>query len=272
MGFKADALPLRYRTCRCRIKCVGEHAVQVGGAANNEDQAETIFKEADQEAPLPQAPLNQVLRPLDEGEFVWPSLDEIRAAQHQQQAPAGSVRGSDRVLRVDQRIWIPRASSDLTQRPCVIAHCGAQGHRGETAMVNHLRRVFHIPNIRGVVHAFVSTCLLCQHVKGAKTIHRPWSETIECNERNGVLHWDFLSMGESFGTSKYLLVLKDHAMHFCELVVCDAADSAVATAAILDWHSRFGVPPVWVSDNGSHFKNEVVAELSKRLKSQQSFT
>ncbi|KAJ8571265.1 hypothetical protein ON010_g5571 [Phytophthora cinnamomi] len=35
---------------------------------------------------------------------------------------------------------------------------------------------------------------------------------------------------------------------------------------------RFGVPPVWVSDNGSLFKNEVVAELSKRLKSQQTFT
>ncbi|OWZ16901.1 hypothetical protein PHMEG_0009234 [Phytophthora megakarya] len=90
--------------------------------------------------------------------------------------------------------------------------------------------------------------MLCPHVKGGKMIKRPWSETINCNERNGVLHWDFLSLGDSFGSSKYLLVLKDHATHFCELVV------------------------VGVSDNGSHFKNEVVAELSRKLKTQQQFT
>ncbi|OWZ16601.1 hypothetical protein PHMEG_0009585 [Phytophthora megakarya] len=114
--------------------------------------------------------------------------------------------------------------------------------------------------------------MLRPHVKGGTLIKRLWSETINCNERNGVLHWDFLSLGDSFGCNKYLLVLKDHATHFCELVVGDAACSGVATAAILDWHSRFGAPPLWVSVNGSHFKNEVVAELSRRLKSQQQFT
>ncbi|POM63297.1 hypothetical protein PHPALM_27403, partial [Phytophthora palmivora] len=212
------------------------------------------------------------LRPLDAEGFTWPTLAEFRTSQQQHQAPAGAMPDKHKVLRVDQRIWVPHACVDLTQRLCVIAHCGAQGHRGEQAMVNHLRKLFHIPDLRNVVHTFVSTCMLCPHVKGGKMIKRPWSETIDCNERNGVLHWDFLSLGDSFGDSKYLLVLKDHATHFCELVVGDAADSAVATAAILDWHSRFGAPPMWVSDNGSHFKNEVVAELSRRLKSQQHFT
>ncbi|POM77265.1 Hypothetical protein PHPALM_5378 [Phytophthora palmivora] len=207
------------------------------------------------------------LRPLDAEGFTWPTLAEFRTSQQQHQAPAGAMPDKHKVLRVDQRIWVPHACVDLTQRLCVIAHCGAQGHRGEQAMVNHLRK---LPTKRRA--HIVSTCMLCPHVKGGKMIKRPWSETIDCNERNGVLHWDFLSLGDSFGDSKYLLVLKDHATHFCELVVGDAADSAVATAAILDWHSRFGAPPMWVSDNGSHFKNEVVAELSRRLKSQQHFT
>ncbi|KAE9205031.1 hypothetical protein PF004_g17671 [Phytophthora fragariae] len=79
-------------------------------------------------------------------------------------------------------------------------------------------------------------------------------------------------MGESYGQSKYLLVLKDHATHYCELVVADTADISVVTEALLDWHSRFGIPPEWVSDNGTHFKNEVVAELCRRLKTKQSFT
>ncbi|OWZ09958.1 hypothetical protein PHMEG_00017261 [Phytophthora megakarya] len=213
-----------------------------------------------------------ILRPLDDEGFVWPSLEEIVAMQHKYQAPPGAVKGVDHALRLNNRLWIPKACTALIRRLCVIAHCGAQGHRGEQAMVNHLRSLFHIADVHRVVHAFVSGCLLCPHVKGGRIVRRPWGETIECNDRNGVLHWDFLFVGESFNDDKYLLVLKDHATHFCELVVCDSADSAVATTAILDWHSRFGAPPVWVSDNGSHFKNEVVAELSRRLKSHQIFT
>ena len=97
-------------------------------------------------------------------------------------------------------------------------------------------------------------------------------ETIECTERNGVLHFDFLYLGESYGASKYLLVLKDHVSHYCELVVSDQADSTTTVDALLAWHSRFGILSMWVSDNGSHFKNEVVAELSRRLKTHQRFT
>ncbi|KAE8963590.1 hypothetical protein PR003_g29766 [Phytophthora rubi] len=79
-------------------------------------------------------------------------------------------------------------------------------------------------------------------------------------------------MGESYGNSKYLLMLKDHATHYCELVVADTADSVVTTEALLAWYSRFGLPPEWVSDQGTHFKNEVIAELCRRLKTHQPFT
>ncbi|KAG3128725.1 hypothetical protein C6341_g24429 [Phytophthora cactorum] len=79
-------------------------------------------------------------------------------------------------------------------------------------------------------------------------------------------------MGASYGSSKYILVLKDHATHYCKLVVADTADSRVTTEALLAWYSRFGIPPVWVSDNGTHFKNEGVTELSRRLRTKQTFT
>ncbi|POM67010.1 Hypothetical protein PHPALM_17050 [Phytophthora palmivora] len=177
---------------------------------------------------------SQVLRPLGQEGFTWPTLEEFRTVQRQHQAPAGAVRDKTDVLRVDQRIWVPRDCSNLTQGLLMIAHCGAQGHRGEQAMVNHLRRLFHIPGMRNVVHTFVSARVF-------------WKQQI-------------------------LASAKGSRNTFCELVECDAADSSVATAAIQDWYSQFGAPPVWVSDNGSHFKSEVVSELSKRLKTQQNFT
>ncbi|GMF56816.1 unnamed protein product [Phytophthora fragariaefolia] len=71
---------------------------------------------------------------------------------------------------------------------------------------------------------------------------------------------------------RLLLDLKDEATHLCELTPCPIPTSAVAVEAILAWHSRFGIPPLWISDQGSHFKNAVVAEVCRRLKSRQDFT
>ncbi len=79
-------------------------------------------------------------------------------------------------------------------------------------------------------------------------VQKPWIETFRCHDRNGALHWDFIYLGESYGPFAYLLVLKDDATHYCELVPCAAPTSVVAVEAILDWHSRFGAPPIWISD------------------------
>ncbi|OWZ16600.1 hypothetical protein PHMEG_0009584 [Phytophthora megakarya] len=64
------------------------------------------------------------LRPLDAEGFTWLTLAELRSSQQQHQAPASAIPGKDKVLRVDQRIWVPHACADFAQRLCVIAHCG----------------------------------------------------------------------------------------------------------------------------------------------------
>jgi hypothetical protein len=217
-------------------------------------------------------PIISTLRPLDYENFVWPTFVEIMLVQSQYEAPPEAERSDNNILTVKNRTWIPSEAKDLILRLFIIAHCGAQGHRGIAAMVEHLRRLFTIDRLHSLASIFVRQCRLCLHSKGGKIIPRPWGETIDCCERNGVLHFDFLSMGESFGDSKYILVLKDHASHFCELVVADTADSTVTVEAFLAWHSRFGLPPSWISDQGTHFKNEVVSELSRRLRTQQEFT
>ncbi|POM60306.1 hypothetical protein PHPALM_30853 [Phytophthora palmivora] len=223
-------------------------------------------------ADAPISPVRLPLRPLDDEHFEWPSLEEISALQSNFTPPIRSERTSDGIFTVDGRIWVPSEATELIQRLCIVVHCGAQGHRGLHAMLTHLRRLFFIDNITKIVTAFVHKCLLCLHSRGGKIIPRPWGETIDCSMRNGLLHFDYLYMGNSYGNSKYLLVLKDHATHYCDLIVADTPDSRVAVEALLDWHARFGLPPEWVSDCGSHFKNEIVAELARRLRTQQRFT
>lgn len=123
-----------------------------------------------------------------------------------------------------------------------------------------------------MVDRFLSRCLLCHHVKVGRVVNRPWSETFRSIKRNEAIHWDYLYLGDSFGDSKYLLVVKDDLTHYCELVPCAQATSMVTAEAILDWHSRFGAPKIWISDNGSHFKNEVMNQVCKRMGCRQSFT
>ncbi|POM64642.1 Hypothetical protein PHPALM_19805 [Phytophthora palmivora] len=65
-----------------------------------------------------------------------------------------------------------------------------------------------------------------------------------------------------------LLVLKNEITHYCELASCTNPTWAVAVEPIRAWHSRFGIPPVWTIDQGSHFKTAVVEEpMQNPLKS-----
>lgn len=77
------------------------------------------------------------------------------------------------------------------------------------------------------------------------------------------VHWDYLYLGGSFGTSKYVLVIKDDSCHFCELYVWNTANSEAAAEAMSAWISHYEMPRTWISDNGSHFKNDVANSLCK---------
>lgn len=55
------------------------------------------------------------------------------------------------------------------------------------------------------------------------------------------------------------------------MIPCDAPTSPVATGAMLWWHSRYGVPKTWISDNATDFKSLVLAQLSKMMKAKQEF-
>ncbi|KAK1938781.1 Gag-Pol polyprotein [Phytophthora citrophthora] len=132
-------------------------------------------------------------------------------------------------------------------------------------MVELLDRRFVLLNVRQMVTRFVNQCLLCKHVKGGQVIQRNWTVDRQVAKRNECLHLDYLCLGDSYGDTLYVLVLKDDLTHYCELVPADAADSQTAVAAILDWNKRFRAPLWWMSDSGSHFKNEVMELLAERL-------
>ncbi|GMF35888.1 unnamed protein product [Phytophthora fragariaefolia] len=150
------------------------------------------------------------LRPMMDANFVFPTLGDIVEAQ----STAGRERArlpvdlleEDGVLVADGRPWVPTGAKDLLARIFVVAHCGSQGHRGQEAMSFALKDWFFIVKLEDKIAQFIRQCLLCKHFKGSRLIPRPYGPLLTPTKRNEVVHWDFLSLGDSYGDSAYLLV------------------------------------------------------------------
>ncbi|OWZ19919.1 hypothetical protein PHMEG_0005744 [Phytophthora megakarya] len=147
------------------------------------------------------------LRPLSDDAFVFPTLDEVREAQQ----AAGRERSRLRVAReeedgvttIEGLSWVPNGAKKLLERLFVVAHTGAQSHRGQDPVNTVLQERFWIDCLHEKVATFIRGCLLSE-------------------KRNEVLHWDFLYLGDRYGDNTYLLVAKDELTHyFPDMLISD---------------------------------------------------
>ncbi|KAE9009233.1 hypothetical protein PR001_g16486 [Phytophthora rubi] len=213
-------------------------------------------------------------QPAPEATQVSARADEVlrQQTQFKNSLKTSEFTLHDGCILIEGRMWIPSQATELIKRLMVIAHCGSQGHRGEQPMTTLLRDRFHVEYLGRRVEEFIRKRLLCKHVKGGMLVQRPWGPTYEAKERNEGVHWDFLTMGDSFGENRSILVIKDALTHYCELFPTPHCDSGTAAAGLLDWYKRYGKPQVLISDQGVHFRNETIASLCSRLKIPQDFT
>jgi Integrase core domain len=104
-------------------------------------------------------------------------------------------------------------------------------------------------------------------------VPRPLGTQLHATKPNEILHFDFLYIGLSRdGKYQYLLLLKDDLGGYLWLVPCRTADAAATVNALMRWLAVFGVVLLWISDRGSHCKNEVVRQVQKGLKAKHHFT
>ncbi len=66
--------------------------------------------------------------------------------------------------------------------------------------------------------------------------------------------------------NNYVLGLKDDLSGYVWLMMAIKCESMIVSTAIQNWICTFTVVDFWVSDQGSHFKNQFVHELSTKLK------
>ena len=172
--------------------------------------------------------------------------------------------------------WIPYDDVELRHSLLIVAHCGTAGHKSIGRAKEHLKDFYWITK-NADIQSFCSTCLQCKQVKGGYQIPRPLSWQVHGTVPNEVLCFDFIHMGKVSKNTphnyEYILVLKDSFSNFVRLVPCEApTNSTEAVNAILDWFGLFGPVDLFMSDQGSHFKNQVMEDLTRRYDNSHHFT
>jgi transposase InsO family protein len=181
--------------------------------------------------------------------------------------------GSTGLLVNDQgKIWIPTNAISMQVRLCVIAHCGRGGHRGHQVTLSAIQDHYCWQGMSKDRRVFVGSCFHCIASAPGETTTQPRGEALHATKPYEVIHFDYLYMGPSVDEAKYVLIVKDDYSNYVLLKQCKTADADSTSAVLIEWFAAFGVAQKWVSEQGSHFKNQVMTEVQKQLGKKHHFS
>jgi hypothetical protein len=202
-------------------------------------------------------------------EFQWPTKDDLKAAQDEQEYIPGNLDLVDNLLEKREKIWVP--TRELQIRIMIIAHCSRSGHRGGDTTAQIVLGKFWWQTVVEDCRQFVQNCLHCSINEG-KVVPRPIAEQMHATVRNQIIHYDYLYINEKNPNFSYILVIKEDFTNFTRLIPSKLRDHITVAEALLEWYADFGAPMVHISDQGSHFKNSVIKELHRLMGTQAHYT
>ncbi|KAH9114827.1 hypothetical protein LEN26_013016 [Aphanomyces euteiches] len=190
--------------------------------------------------------LLHVVSPLQQNDFEWPTAKSILEAQKlvlKGEGPPHPVwlgaTKTPSTWMTQGRIWVP----------------GAAGHRRVAATVKSVSDKFWWATLAQDVETFVKPCLHCMQVDG-DVVPRPLGSALHVEKPNELIHFDWLSMPLSTSGLKHVLVIKDDMSGFVHLFPAESADATSTVTALMGWFTLYGCVETWVTDGGSHFKND----------------
>ena len=122
--------------------------------------------------------------------------------------------------------------------------------------------------IKDLVETIRRKCLHCQRVP--RMVRRPKEMTFLARQPNEILHSDYVYLNQH----GYLLTLMDNFSGKTYLKYAESPTAKIVATALMEWRGHFSFEKdfMLVTDNGSHFANEVIKKLSKYMRFSQKFT
>ena len=271
-----------WRACMSQFNYVIQH---IPGEDNHWGDLLSRWRVLDSEGPLVRANVIAVVAPPT-GDYQMPSKGEIKdrqaavaRGQVEVATPLGTVtRGEYELYRVSYQgsmvLWVPEEERELQARLMVCGHMQDAGHRGVRATTHRLGAYCAWDNMEKDIAKFIRQCLHCTDSKAGNAVPRPLGDLVHGTEVGDVLHFDYLSLGESDAIDmgglvdegyQHVLVLMDDVSRFVWLEEAVSCSMEVAARSVLKWCASFGVPKAFTSDGGTHFTGQVMQMVSSRL-------
>ena len=209
-----------------------------------------------------------------EEETTWPTVQEIIEIQkrHRSSLPQTIIEKNGIYITSDNAISIPPDENLLQLRICIIAHCGAAGHRGFKNTMLSIKDHFFWKEMEEDVKRFVASCIHCVATTRGNREPRPFGPAVHGTSANDLIQFDFLEIGPSATGMKYILMIRDDLSSYSWLILFAKENAKNASDGLFEWCTTFSTPKALMSDGGSHFRNDTVRLLTKALRVPHDFT
>ena len=195
---------------------------------------------------------------------IWKPVDiaDIRRLQQDDPVPQDAKVDAQGLLRKGSKLWVP-----ATLLPWILIHSHVSlGHTSETQELMHLRKHYSFPSaidIARLVKEFRRRCLHCDRVP--KFVRRPLHLTELARTPREILHSDFLYVDQNSG---YILTILDNLTRKTYLKHCVRATAFQMVQGLLEFRGTLGLANEFllVTDQGSHYCNILLEELSRALR------
>ena len=147
----------------------------------------------------------------------------------------------------------------------VAAHCGLGGHRGYTTTCDVIKEKLTWPTIDVEVLTLVQGCLVCKLSDSGSKFTRLLGQLNHANKVGEILHFDYMYIGESKSSKEHILLLKDDLSGYVFQRAYRKEDAETTADVLMDYFLSFTTVLNWLSDQGTHFKNEVMSLLAKSI-------
>ena len=161
---------------------------------------------------------------------------------------------------------------ELHLKVLVGSHCGTIGHCGMDATRSIQKEGYWWKNTSKDSDALVRGCLHCIMTRSGDLVPRPLAHALHGEHPNEVVHADFLYMGKGVDQKRHILILKDDQSGYVCLWPTEEATGHAAAEAFAVWVGCFGSMEWLCTDQGTHFKNQLVAQLTVETRTRHHFT
>ena len=143
------------------------------------------------------------------------------------------------------------------------AHSGLlAGHLAEKRVYDRLRRDYWWPGMRGEVRKHCRSCLTCATRKGTGRATHPPLQPIPVGGPFHTVGVDILKLPQTFDGNKYVVVFLDYLTKWVEAFpIQDQRAETVAKLLVEEVVCRYGAPERLLSDRGSNFMSDLMANV-----------